>query len=139
MSLLKVSLQEDDFDFAMTCYQHDNAPALLSMDDFQQLRWSLQQLRGKLAPEQKLRLDDMFRECLMSYGERLFLIDEEPVDAAEFSRLHADRDRRYNAASYFVELWDREDKDLPGVALSSDGKRRLLPPEWHRPAGLDAP
>jgi 2,4-dienoyl-CoA reductase-like NADH-dependent reductase (Old Yellow Enzyme family) len=31
------------------------------------------------------------------------------------------------------ELWDREDKDAPGVALSSDGKRRLLPPRWERP------
>lgn len=32
------------------------------------------------------------------------------------------------------ELWDREDKDAPGVTLSSDGKRRLLPPPWKRPA-----
>lgn len=28
------------------------------------------------------------------------------------------------------ELWDRIDKDAPGVTLSSDGKRRLLPPAW---------
>jgi 2,4-dienoyl-CoA reductase-like NADH-dependent reductase (Old Yellow Enzyme family) len=32
------------------------------------------------------------------------------------------------------ELWDREDKDQPGVTLSSDGKRRLLPPHWEPPA-----
>ena len=31
------------------------------------------------------------------------------------------------------ELWDREDKDGPGVKLSSDGKRRLLPPDWEAP------
>ena len=31
------------------------------------------------------------------------------------------------------ELWDREDKDAPGVKLSSDGKRRLLPPDWQPP------
>lgn len=31
------------------------------------------------------------------------------------------------------ELWDREDKDKPGVTLSSDGKRRLLPPPWSPP------
>jgi 2,4-dienoyl-CoA reductase-like NADH-dependent reductase (Old Yellow Enzyme family) len=31
------------------------------------------------------------------------------------------------------ELWDREDKDAPGVTLSSDGKRRLLPPHWDTP------
>ena len=30
------------------------------------------------------------------------------------------------------ELWDREDKEAPGVTLSSDGKRRLLPPPWKR-------
>jgi len=32
------------------------------------------------------------------------------------------------------ELWDREGKDEPGVSLSSDGKRRLLPPPWSPPA-----
>ena len=31
------------------------------------------------------------------------------------------------------ELWDREDKGAPGVTLSSDGKRRLLPPPWEPP------
>jgi len=30
------------------------------------------------------------------------------------------------------ELWDREDKGAPGVTLSTDGKRRLLPPPWKR-------
>ncbi len=32
------------------------------------------------------------------------------------------------------ELWDRENKDEPGVTLSSDGKRRLLPPPWQPPS-----
>ncbi|MYE50215.1 MAG: NADH:flavin oxidoreductase [Gammaproteobacteria bacterium] len=31
------------------------------------------------------------------------------------------------------ELWDRLDKQAPGVMLSSDGRRRLLPPEWEAP------
>jgi len=31
------------------------------------------------------------------------------------------------------ELWDRENKDEPGIALSSDGRRRLLPPPWSPP------
>ena len=31
------------------------------------------------------------------------------------------------------ELWDRKDRDEPGVTLSDDGKRRLLPPEWIMP------
>jgi 2,4-dienoyl-CoA reductase-like NADH-dependent reductase (Old Yellow Enzyme family) len=28
------------------------------------------------------------------------------------------------------QLWDREDLDTPGVARSSDGKRRLVAPDW---------
>ncbi len=28
------------------------------------------------------------------------------------------------------QLWDREALDAPGLALSSDGKRRLVAPDW---------
>ncbi len=28
------------------------------------------------------------------------------------------------------KLWDRKELDEPGIAFSSDGRRRLLPPEW---------
>jgi hypothetical protein len=28
------------------------------------------------------------------------------------------------------KLWDHVDLDEPGIALSSDGRRRLLPPHW---------
>jgi len=31
------------------------------------------------------------------------------------------------------KLWDREALELPGVRKSSDGKRRLLAPEWTVP------
>jgi len=31
------------------------------------------------------------------------------------------------------ELWDRENKDEPGIALTLDGRRRLLPPDWTPP------
>ncbi len=37
-------------------------------------------------------------------------------------------DQRHRAVT--CELWDREDLDAPGVQLSSDGKRRLLAPDW---------
>lgn len=30
------------------------------------------------------------------------------------------------------QLWDREELDEPGVAMSDDGKRRLIPPRWSR-------
>ncbi|MBI3156458.1 MAG: NADH:flavin oxidoreductase [Burkholderiales bacterium] len=32
-------------------------------------------------------------------------------------------------------LWDRIDLDTPGLRLSTDGKRRLLPPAWRAPGG----
>jgi len=28
------------------------------------------------------------------------------------------------------KLWDRKDLDEPGIAIASDGRRRLLPPDW---------
>jgi dimethylglycine catabolism A len=31
------------------------------------------------------------------------------------------------------QLWDREELNAPGVTLSSDGKRRLVPPDWSAP------
>ena len=34
-------------------------------------------------------------------------------------------------AQVTCELWDREALDEPGVNKSRDGKRRMLPPEWH--------
>jgi 2,4-dienoyl-CoA reductase-like NADH-dependent reductase (Old Yellow Enzyme family) len=30
------------------------------------------------------------------------------------------------------KLWDRVDLDEPGVSLTEDGRRRLVPPEWNR-------
>jgi len=31
------------------------------------------------------------------------------------------------------ELWDREERDAPGISLSTDAKRRLIAPAWLRP------
>jgi hypothetical protein len=36
------------------------------------------------------------------------------------------------------QLWDREDLDAPGVALTADGKRRLTAPPWQPSARLPA-
>jgi 2,4-dienoyl-CoA reductase-like NADH-dependent reductase (Old Yellow Enzyme family) len=30
------------------------------------------------------------------------------------------------------KLWDRKQLDEPGISIASDGRRRLLPPEWNR-------
>jgi hypothetical protein len=32
------------------------------------------------------------------------------------------------------QLWDREELDEPGLRKSSDGKRRLVAPDWNPPA-----
>ena len=57
----------------------------------------------------KLGLGDQVRVCIYSnYCEAL--------------------DTRHKQVT--CELWDRENKDDSGVVLSSDGKRRLLPPHW---------
>jgi 2,4-dienoyl-CoA reductase-like NADH-dependent reductase (Old Yellow Enzyme family) len=32
------------------------------------------------------------------------------------------------------QLWDRKDRDTPGISKTSDGKRRLVPPLWEPPA-----
>ncbi len=35
------------------------------------------------------------------------------------------------------KLWDRVQLDEPGIALSADGRRRLLPPDWQREAARE--
>jgi 2,4-dienoyl-CoA reductase-like NADH-dependent reductase (Old Yellow Enzyme family) len=35
------------------------------------------------------------------------------------------------------QLWDRKQLDQPGVALSADGRRRLVAPDWRPPVNLD--
>jgi len=55
----------------------------------------------------------------------------EEVRVCIFSNYCEALDTRHKQVT--CELWDREDKDAPGVTLSSDGKRRLLPPPWSRP------
>ena len=30
------------------------------------------------------------------------------------------------------KLWDRKELDEPGIPMASDGRRRLLPPEWRK-------
>jgi dimethylglycine catabolism A len=35
------------------------------------------------------------------------------------------------------QLWERLDRDQPGVKLTADGRRRLVAPPWEPPPGLD--
>ena len=36
------------------------------------------------------------------------------------------------------QLWDKLERDAPGVRLSADGKRRLVAPDWTPPTDIDA-
>ena len=67
---------------------------------------------------------DWFLKTRLGYGEQ--------VRVCIFSNYCEALDTRHKQVT--CELWDREDKDAPGITLSSDGKRRLLPPHWERPA-----
>ena len=64
---------------------------------------------------------DWFHKMHLGLGEQ--------VRVCIFSNYCEALDTRHKQVT--CELWDREDKNSPGVKLSSDGKRRLLPPEWH--------
>jgi 2,4-dienoyl-CoA reductase-like NADH-dependent reductase (Old Yellow Enzyme family) len=66
---------------------------------------------------------DWFLKMRLGYGDQ--------VRVCIYSNYCEALDTRHKQVT--CELWDREDKDAPGVSLSSDGKRRLLPPPWKRP------
>ena len=66
---------------------------------------------------------DWFLKMRLGYGDQ--------VRVCIYSNYCEALDTRHKQVT--CELWDREDKDAPGVTLSSDGKRRLLPPPWERP------
>ena len=66
---------------------------------------------------------DWFLKMRLGYGEQ--------VRVCIYSNYCEALDTRHKQVT--CELWDREDKEAPGVSLSSDGKRRLLPPHWEVP------
>jgi len=66
---------------------------------------------------------DWFRKIRLGCGNE--------VRVCIFSNYCEALDTRHKQVT--CELWDRENKDAPGVKLTSDGKRRLLPPVWERP------
>src|SRR4029077_12027161 len=52
------------------------------------------------------------------------------VRRCEFTNYCEALDQRH--AQVTCKLWDRVDRDEPGVAMSQDGKRRLVAPRWKR-------
>ncbi|MEJ1964683.1 MAG: NADH:flavin oxidoreductase [Gammaproteobacteria bacterium] len=69
---------------------------------------------------QALADPDWFRKVRAGRGEEVRL--------CIYSNYCEALDQRHRQVT--CELWDREGLDSPGVARSSDGKRRLVPPAW---------
>ena len=75
------------------------------------------------AARQSLADPDWFLKMRLGYGDE--------VRVCVYSNYCEALDTRHKQVT--CDLWDRKDKDLPGVTLSSDGRRRLLAPPWERP------
>jgi len=54
------------------------------------------------------------------------------VRVCEYTNYCEGLDQKHKVVT--CQLWDRIDRDAPGVALSADGKRRLVPPDWTPPS-----
>ncbi len=77
------------------------------------------------AARQTLADPDWFRKIRLGLGHL--------VRRCQFTNYCEGLDQRHKQVT--CKLWDREGLDEPGVALASDGRRRLLPPSWEPPAG----
>jgi len=77
------------------------------------------------AARQSLADPDWFLKMRLGHGDE--------VRVCVYSNYCEALDNRHKQVT--CELWDRKDRDLPGVTLSDDGRRRLLPPAWVRPEG----
>jgi 2,4-dienoyl-CoA reductase-like NADH-dependent reductase (Old Yellow Enzyme family) len=69
---------------------------------------------------QALADPDWFRKVVAGHGDQVRL--------CLYTNYCEALDQRHRQVT--CELWDREDLDIPGVKLTSDGKRRLTPPRW---------
>jgi 2,4-dienoyl-CoA reductase-like NADH-dependent reductase (Old Yellow Enzyme family) len=71
---------------------------------------------------QSLADPDWFRKIREGRGDE--------IRRCEFTNYCEALDQQHKQVT--CKLWDREQLDEPGVALASDGKRRLIAPSWLR-------
>ena len=76
------------------------------------------------AARQSLADPDWFRKVRLGHGDL--------VRRCEFTNYCEGLDQHHKQVT--CKLWDRVAVDEPGVPLARDGKRRLSPPSWPRPA-----
>ncbi|MDX1501305.1 MAG: NADH:flavin oxidoreductase [Thermoanaerobaculia bacterium] len=79
------------------------------------------------AARQSLADPDWFRKVRLGLGRE--------VRRCVYSNYCEGLDQMHKQVT--CQLWDRQDLEEPGVARSADGRRRLLPPDWRPPTGVD--
>lgn len=72
---------------------------------------------------QSLADPDWVRKLESGYGDQ--------ICTCEYTNYCEGLDQKHKQVT--CQLWDRTDRDQPGVALSRDGKRRLVAPDWKPP------
>lgn len=77
------------------------------------------------AARQSLADPDWFRKIRLGFGAQ--------IRRCIFTNYCEGLDQVHKQVT--CQLWDREALEAPGVARTSDGKRRLVPPDWTPPAG----
>lgn len=108
VNVFRVTAGMAEWDLLVRCYRSEAALDLLGIDALQHLRLVLQRLRKSATKEQRADLDSLFFTILASAGERLFQLEESPMDSAEYQRFMAKRNLRYNGAAYFTSQWSDE-------------------------------
>jgi hypothetical protein len=109
-----------EFELLMRCLIEPRGARLLGMDGQQNLRFALQGKRGKVAPELGARLDEHYLGFITSAGQRLFDLDEAPLEQGEKESFFEARDQRYNALSYLVDQMYRTAAVKERIGKESD-------------------
>ena len=78
------------------------------------------------AARQSLADPDWFRKIALGLGQTVRL--------CQYTNYCEGLDQKHKSVT--CQLWDREALDEPGLARSSDGKRRLVAPDWQPPRRL---
>jgi hypothetical protein len=113
-----------EFELFLRCLEDPRAQKLMGMDGLQNLRFALQRQRNKVTPELGARLDERWLAILLAAGNRLFSLEEEPMEPEEQRAFWDARDLRYNALAYFCDQFQRtpavrerlgKENDLPAL------------------------
>jgi hypothetical protein len=115
---LAADAEAEEVGFFLRCYSHPRSARLLGMDGLLELRTTLQRLRGGLEGEERRRLDGFVLDQLLQPAERLFFLEEDPMDVAEYQLFRGGADYRYNAADYFASLFSLQREGVAELFVS---------------------